>query len=843
MKIVVVGFGAVAALVSGTVTAAPIALQNLPSAQPPIAGDTQTKPAKASPPPSQFLDDNGNPLPSDIQRELEKQFKGDLVPSKKSEAPQLPTPTASVPTPMSDGDILVSGRRPRGSVIGDIPPERTFSSLDINAYGSDNIGELIQALGPQVTSSRGDQGNPVTLLNGRRVSSFTEIAEIPTEAIERMEVFPEELALKYGYRADQKVVNIVTFERFRSKIGQFGSSLPTDGGYDTARVGANYFAIQGDTRYDLSAEYNRSTALLESDRGLAQIGNNLDAGRFRTLLPETERLALNGLASGNLLNNVSSTLNGRFERNRSQSRLGLGSQGPLLGNTDTRAAHLGTTPGGRLGKWLWSFTGNYDRSTADTLIDTGIELETKDEARSVNSLLNADLVLSGSLLELPAGPIATSVRVGGDTRNFSSRSLRNGVEQRAELLRDRGAIQASLDVPIASRREKELAWLGNLSLNVNLAIEQLSDFGGLRTFGYGFNWSPIEELNIIASATNEERAPTVEQLGAPLTVTPNVRTFDFTRREIADVTRMFGGNPNLRSDDRHVFRLGVTTRPFAKADFTFSIEYLKTRIDDPIASFPIATPDIEAAFPERFTRGVDGRLLQIDSTPLNFERSDQEQVRWGLNFVRPLGAVEPWMRSAPVRTYSSESEARAAVPAGTMVAMVQPGSAIARRFENLTSRLYLNLYYTLQLRDDIIVRQDLPKLDLLNGAATDVLGGTRRHRLELQAGIFKKGLGVRVVANWQSGTTMSGLGDGADDLIFSNLATVNINLFANLNDRFGDSKASQWLKGTRVTFGIANIFNTRPQVQDRTGVTPLSYQSAYLDPLGRIVSFSLRKVF
>lgn len=341
-----------------------------------------------------------------------------------------------------------------------------------------------------------------------------------------------------------------------------------------------------------------------------------------------------------------------------------------MGNTDTRAAHLGTTLGGRLGKWLWSFTGNYDRSTTDTLIDTGIELGTKDEARSVNSLLNADLVLSGSLLELPAGPIATSVRVGGDTRNFSSRSLRNGVEQRAELLRDRGAIQASLDVPIASRREKELAWLGNLSLNVNLAIEQLSDFGGLRTFGYGFNWSPIEELNIIASATNEERAPTVEQLGAPLTVTPNVRTFDFTRREIADVTRTFGGNPNLRSDDRHVFRLGVTTKPFAKADFTFSTEYLKTRIDDPIAPFPIATPDIEAAFPERFTRGVDGRLLQIDSTPLNFERSDQEQVRWGLNFVRPLGAVEPWMRSAPVRTYSSESEARAAVPAVVSVNVV-----------------------------------------------------------------------------------------------------------------------------------------------------------------------------
>ncbi|MCZ3185204.1 TonB-dependent receptor plug domain-containing protein, partial [Acinetobacter baumannii] len=88
---------------------------------------------------------------------------------------------------------------------------RVFSPVDLRAYGADSIGALLEALGPQVTSNRGrGDGTPVTLLNGRRISDFSEIARIPTEAIERMEVFPEELALQYGYRADQKVVNIVT---------------------------------------------------------------------------------------------------------------------------------------------------------------------------------------------------------------------------------------------------------------------------------------------------------------------------------------------------------------------------------------------------------------------------------------------------------------------------------------------------------------------------------------------------------------------------------------------------------------------------------------------------------
>lgn len=134
-------------------------------------------------------------------------------------------------------------------MIGDIPPERTFSPLDIRAFGAANVEDLIQSLGSQVSSNRGwEDSGPVTLLNGRRVSDFSEIARIPTEAIERTEIFPEELALKYGYRADQKVVNIVTFASFTSRTGQLNYVVPTQGGRDTAGVVADYFAIAGDTR-------------------------------------------------------------------------------------------------------------------------------------------------------------------------------------------------------------------------------------------------------------------------------------------------------------------------------------------------------------------------------------------------------------------------------------------------------------------------------------------------------------------------------------------------------------------------------------------------------------------
>ncbi|MGA9582189.1 MAG: TonB-dependent receptor [Allosphingosinicella sp.] len=835
----------IASLMSGVAMVTALAYQAHPPTQPSTATDeAPADPVEKAPSPTGFLDADGNPLPPDVQRDLQEQFRDGLPPVKEPEAVRPAAPSTAAPPPARDGEILVSGRRPRGSVISDIEPERAFGALEIDAYGVSNIGELIDALGPQVGSSGGrEDGSPVTLLNGRRVSSFSEIAEIPTEAIERMEVFPEELALRYGYRANQKVVNIITFEKFSSRLGELASILPTEGGYGTGRVQANYFAIRGDTRFDFGAEYNGARSLLESDRNLAQPDASPEAGRFRTLLPETERLTVNGLVSGTLLDDISSTLSARIELSSVEDLLGRRGNSALTRDTDTRAARLGTTSHGRIGNWLWTFTGIYDHVRTRVLTDPAEATGRRDRARSANAFANANLLLSGALLKLPAGPVTTTVGGNVEFRDFSATSLRGGLYQQADISRDIGTVRANLNVPVSSRRTKDAAWLGDLAVNANLELERLSDFGTLRTFGYGINWSPVKAIGLVASVTTEQVAPTVEQLGGPLLVTPNVRTFDFARREVVDPTWIFGGNPELRPDDRHVVRLGLIARPLAATDLVVSVDYVSTRIDDPIAPFPIVTPLIEAAFPERFTRGADGELLRVDARPLNFDKSSRRHLRWGVSFVRPLGKVDPMLRSAPVRTYSNEAEARAAAAPGTFVSMVQPGSAMARRLENMASRLYFNVYHSWQLRDEILVRQGLPSLDLLDGTAIDLLGGTRRHRLELQAGVFKKGLGGRVSLDWQSRTTVRNPAGGAGDLAFADLAIVNVHLFANLADRFGGSEAPRWLRGARVTFGITNLLNSRPQVRDSSGSTPLSYQPAYLDPIGRSVSLGLRKVF
>src|SRR5206468_173812 len=153
--------------------------------------------------------------------------------------PPAPSAATAQPTEPTDeygddeGAIVVTGSRTLpGSVVGDIPPEDTLDSRDVRATGATKISELLDAIAPQIGSARGRGGEqPVLLLNGQRISGFRELRDIPTEAIQRVDIMPEEVALKYGYRADQKVVNIVLRQRFRSTAALGSVKTATDGGY------------------------------------------------------------------------------------------------------------------------------------------------------------------------------------------------------------------------------------------------------------------------------------------------------------------------------------------------------------------------------------------------------------------------------------------------------------------------------------------------------------------------------------------------------------------------------------------------------------------------------------
>ena len=116
-----------------------------------------------------------------------------------------------------------------------------------------------------------------------------------------------------------------------------------------------------------------------------------------------------------------------------------------------------------------------------------------------------------------------------------------------------------LRYPVA-RRGRALGALGNLTLNGNAEVDRLSDFGTLTRVGAGANWSPLDRVNLIASWTDEENAPSVRQLGNPFLETPQMRIFDFTNRIVTRADILTGGNPALRVERQHTVKLSAMAR-------------------------------------------------------------------------------------------------------------------------------------------------------------------------------------------------------------------------------------------------------------------------------------------
>ena len=791
------------------------------------------------------------------------------APSLAQPAPQRPVrgnagaPLAQ-PTDESgdEEEIVVRGARPRGSVVGDIPPENTLDARDVRATGATSITELLDALAPQIGSARGrGAGAPVLLLDGQRISGFRELRDIPTEAIQRVEILPEEVALKYGYRADQKVVNIVLRQRFRSTTAQAGVGTATDGGYTTGNADVTRFLVQRAGRTTLNLHAAANTMLTEAERNII-----LDPTQI-TGTPGQE-LAARSLAGSNhdvrgsatfnrtVFGNVSGTLNAELENSHGRSLIGLNPSllDPLARTTDANSAHLGGVLNGTTkSNWRWTVTSNADLDVNFTHSDRNDPTFPLDRSRSTTTSGDLKAAANGKLFTLPAGDASTTLTLGGSTVHLDSNARRRGVTTDNSLSRTMGEAAINVDLPI-SRRNRDFSALGNLTLNANAEVDQLSDFGTLTTIGAGANFSPVDRLNFIVSWTREEGPPTINQLGDPVIDTPGSRIFDFTTGQTVLVDAITGGNPNLQSDLRHVVKLSTNWQPFEKTDLRFRADLVHQTTDRPISSVSV-TPTMEAAFPGRFVRS-GGQLVSVDLTPINFDSATRDQLRAGFDFSKPLKSKRPSQAVIDQLRQQFGFGGRGPQPGGAGGPPPEGGRGGGGGFgggrgggggggffgggQN-RGRIQLSLTDTITFVDKVRVGPAGPELDYLHGEAAGSTGGTPRHQVEMQAGWSNNGLGARLGANWRSGTTVTTL--TGDDLRFSPYGTFDLRLFANPGDIPEVAVKHPWLRGTQIRLSVDNLFNSHPQVRDANGVVPFNYQPGLLDPIGRTIMISFRKLF
>jgi hypothetical protein len=590
-------------------------------------------------------------------------------------------------SPTSEDEIVVVGEAVRGRVDAPQPPILELNEADIAAYGAGSLAELMQALAPQTGSSGGRGGGfPVILVNGVRISSFREIRSYPPEAIEKLEVFPEEVAQRYGYSPDQRVVNIILKRNFSSREFEVEYGQPWDGGYSTNGIEATYLQLLGQGRLNFNLNTDDTSLLTEAERGIVQSNpptypTDPDPAEFRSLISDSAGIEGTANYTTRLGGGGSSlSLNATFQRNDSlryqgldsvvltapggaAARRTLGEDDPLTVDARTDTFSLGTTLN-NLARRLADH--RHGRRQPGQIAQREREIRRHQgaagcrrgghagdrcrPARSARCRVRPRREPQHQLQcardrQRPAVAAARGRSLGNARRRLQLHRARQRDTRNPGLQTslDRGDISAgvNISIPIASRREDHWAAIGDVSFNIQAGIDELSDFGTLTDVTLGLNWGVTERLNFGASYIMRDAAPSLGQLGNPEIVTRNVPIYDISRNETVLATIVTGGNPDLPAQSQRDWRANVSWELpgfwSAIQQGRINLEYSNNSAEDVSAGFPSLTPTIEAAFPDRVTRDATGRLLAIDQRPVSFAQQKSQRLGVNLNFTGPFG--------------------------------------------------------------------------------------------------------------------------------------------------------------------------------------------------------------
>ncbi len=709
--------------------------------------------------------------------------------------------TAPEPTP----EIIVT--TPRGSASGGIEPLLELSPLELDSYGADSLSDLVDALRPLTRSSRSDQ-MAVVLINGH-LAGQTEFDNLPREAIERVEVLPESVALQYGFSENQRVLNFVLREHYSAVPLRATESGATAGGGQALAADASLVRLNDEARVTLLASYKDNAWLRDSDRGI-----EVSDSSYYTLLPGKTDTKVAATVSRSLLG-VSSSFEASYDVTSSRSLQGLAEPSSVTGEIEqpldessaVRTSRLAMQLTGLLHDFVWGTTVYYmhvaSRSTSDLGFD-GANDRLIDRTESAFNIGNLQLSLSGPAASLPAGPVIANFKFGLQHQGFDTRDAAPGAALTASnLARTVRSANVNASVPIANRDRGILPALGEMSGTFSASLDSVSDFGNLFSSSVGLDWHPVKKLHLDAIYTDHRIAPTVQQLRAPPIYTTNVETFDYITQQTDYLGEITGGNDALAPTDSRQGSFGVAVGPFA-GKTEFLAHYEETRISNAIGALPPTNTAVESAFPDRFVRDADGTLIEIDNRWVNLEHERVDDVKWGVNLWIPIG----------------ESQAKA-----------------------MANRIEFSLFDTWYLRDVTLIRPGIPALNLLDGAPSDVTGGQPRHKIEFHTLYHRDGVGMLLAFAWRSPTVV-GSGDPAapDPIYFSSLGTADLRVFLDLG-HLPWMRSASWAQGARASLAVTNVFNRRQTVHDAEGATPTAFEPGFLDPLGRVLALTIRKVF
>lgn len=589
------------------------------------------------------------------------------------------------------GEIIVRSGRVRGQLFVDQAPLLQLDKSQIAAEGVTSITDLIAQISARTGSARGrgGGGQPVILVNGIRIGSFREFANYPPEALAKVEVFPEEVAQRFGFPPDRRVINLILKDNYSNRQADLEFEVPSRGGYSRNEQQLGILKIANGGRINASVRVEDTTLLTEAERNVpqtagsqSQVAGDPDQADYRSLLADTFGLDANiSWAKAIVASGTSLSANLNYARDESRSLDGLntvtltsptnatalrtfGADTPLARRTsgDTISA------AGSINQPLNAFrlTTTFDGSFSETETEIDRRLSTaqlnvfRDAAAAGKLALTGPLptdaangfdvaqrrtittetqaTLEGPLATLPAGDIRATFDLGFDWRRIESSDTRSASS--AQLTRRRISTGTNLVVPLTSTRDEFLDALGDFTLNLQAGLEDLSDAGTLGDWNAGITWKPVDGFDLSATYIWREVAPSLSALGDPQVTNFNVPVFDFVRGETVLAEVLTGGNPALPPETQRDWKFSANWElPFWE-NTRLTVDYIMNRSDDVVSAFPQITAETQAAFPGRVTRDANGRVVRVDRRSVSFAETRADRIQFTFSTNGSFGAPE-----------------------------------------------------------------------------------------------------------------------------------------------------------------------------------------------------------
>ncbi|WP_343621143.1 TonB-dependent receptor [Acinetobacter proteolyticus] len=271
------------------------------------------------------------------------------------------------------------------------------------------------------------------------------------------------------------------------------------------------------------------------------------------------------------------------------------------------------------------------QSSADSDVWNGLSVKGKYLDAKLDST-TVDFTASRPIYTLPAGDVGFAVGASYRRDDWQSKTLAEiasvapstGVDPNEpvnEGSRNIKAVFTELHIPLHKTLEAQLA----------ARYDDYSDFGDTFNPKFSLRWEPIKQLMFRTSYTKGFRAPTLQEMHSPKSVTNTAATYNdpllcpggvpaagaLPARDCGmQFDRQNGGNQNLEPEKSDSFTAGMVFEPIK--NLVFTLDYFDIKVKNQITTISetaiFADP---VKYADKFIRNADGSLNYINTTNQN----------------------------------------------------------------------------------------------------------------------------------------------------------------------------------------------------------------------------------